>query len=174
MTKLYIANCSPQRQVVHYRLPENPKIHTQTIEIGRQVQFGNNELTDTEVNAIIAQLQIYGLIGISELARAKRGVPYIYSLNKPVPEKTFRDVIGFNQGVLTDAGKLFRQQAAVAVSNAMDSSTDDAGLTPIRALEMSVEEDASTTGEQDTKLLAEGLRVDRAQTAKPRGRKPRA
>lgn len=127
MSRLYIANVSEQTQVVCYRLDYNKKgdpevmrqfqpAKQQDIPPRRQVQIGGdfhmNQITD-----IVDQLEKYGLTAVVDVPRlGRKVVPYIYSIDKPVPADVMRKVRDNNRGIMAEQGHQRRLKAAVATN----------------------------------------------------------
>lgn len=63
--QLYVANYTKHRSEFIFLLPEAPAPHTQSIDAGHQILV-HGELTQLDVDAIIAQHARYGMINIIE------------------------------------------------------------------------------------------------------------
>lgn len=164
---LYIANCTQQAQDFVYRLPGAPNTRTQRIEIGQQMKI-SGDLERSVIDAIIEQHVPYGLKPADEVDRTRTFVGMCYSVDKPVSMERVRIALVSNNRALIERGREIRQQAAVAVNNAMEQEAP--GLT---ALEMSVVEEPSKSSGKDPEL-AEGVRVTRREQPGPvRGRNKR-
>lgn len=154
--RMHIANCSEQNQVLNYRLPEETKVRTQNLAIGRQIYIGDGDrdMTEPQISAVADQLGTFGLVHIKDLSRARGIIPYVWSDSIIAADVILR-VDQHNKGVLEGRGKLFREQAAIASNSTMENAG------PLNALEMSVEEDTSGSFKStDHKPVAEGFRRD--------------
>ena len=152
--KMFIANLTHQRQDFHYRLPEDGKIRKQMIEVGEQIQI-SGDLSTPEVDAIIAQHSIYGLINVTEIDRTQDFAGTCYSVGKPVDMQRVRYAIAHNQGVLEQRGVELRKEAAVAANNSIEEQ--HGGL---NALEMTIEEVSAKKDPTDA-TINEKIRVSR-------------
>jgi hypothetical protein len=153
MSTMYVANTTQQIQDFQFRLPMKDKVYKQSIDIGRQIKVAG-ELDTREVEAIIAQHSIYGMIEVSELDRAKPFVGLIYSLDKPVKAELISRAMNHNMGVLDARGQTIRQEAAVAINNNL--AEGDEGF---KAVEVEVIEVKAKKGGQD-RAVDELIRVD--------------
>ena len=154
--KLYIANLTHQRQDFQYRLPEDGKIRKQTIEIGEQIQI-SGDLNTPEIDAIIEQHAIYGLINVTDIDRTKAFAGTCYSVGKPVNMERVRYAILHNQEVLEERGRDLRKEAAVAANNSIEEQTQGG----LKALELSVEE--LPTKDKPDGDINEKIRVTRSE-----------
>lgn len=159
--QLYIANASMQVIDFCYRLPGNPSPRRQSIPIGQQIKI-SGDLTIEEMQAVINHHRQYGLVMMDE-AESVRGTfgGMIYSIDSPVPS----DQLGFARRVRLDAlieqGKQIRKEAAISVSNQIESNLgENMGL---NGLEMTVqEEDRKLIGDEEAGVrISEGVRVRR-------------
>ena len=144
MGYLHIANCLRQDQIIVYRLGVNregdvderlkfsaPK--SQTIKgcsdgrIRQEVLGG--DLHPNQMNQIIEQLEIYGLIAAMDVPNnlPKRQVPYIYNIGAPVPPEAMKAVYDHNFETKTYEGADRRKKAAVGANRAL---MDQTGNTP--------------------------------------------
>ena len=176
MARLFIANVSRQTQIVCYRLDYNKKgdladinrrfqpAKQQDIPPGRQVQIGG-DFHMNQIEDIVSQLQPYGLIGVEDVPRmaGRKVAPYVFNIDRPVPEDVMRRVRDGNSEVKTGEGKLRRQKAAVAtneiVQTTVAQSFAEKGIEaePPDRTDVSFEqEEQSPEGE---KRIEEGYRV---------------
>lgn len=151
--KLYVANCTNQVQDFIYRLPETASSRQQQIAIGGQVRI-SGDLGQKDIDAIVEQHSKYGLVDVGSIDRERQFMGMCYSVDKPVDLKYVERAFEFNLRRLEDMGRKFRQEAAVAVSNAVEEQ--GSGLT---ALEMSVIEEETKKNPNPT--ISEGTRVTR-------------
>lgn len=150
--RLYVANCTHQVHDFIYRLPENPAAMRQQINIGGQIMVAG-DLNSLQVDAVVNQHRRYGLVNVTEIDRTKNFIGVCYSLDKPVQIEKIRVALKHNNEVLTERGRKLRQEAALAVSQAMEDVAP--GLS---SLEMSVVEEPK---DGNTPTFAEGTRVTR-------------
>jgi len=74
--KIFIANCTKQDNLFAYRIPETAGVKTQAIRMGSQAQIPG-ELNHIQVEGIIEQHRIYGLVTVEEFERMKVFVPFV-------------------------------------------------------------------------------------------------
>lgn len=154
--KLYIANCTQQNQVVFYRVPENPSPRQQHIDIGGQVQI-SGDLNPFQIEAIISQLRPYGMVAVDEIDRAKPFIGLCYSVDKPVKVDFILRAHKHNADVLTELGKQYRQEAAVATNQAIEGTLQ--GQAKLNALDITIDEEPRKDGTATE--FSEGVRVTR-------------
>lgn len=159
--QLYIANCTRQVRQINFRLPEVSKNVQQTIPMLAQVRAGSPNLSRPDIDAIVEQLSRYGMVDIAKLGERKdptQQIPYVCSVDKPVPASVITQVDKHNRGTLIMRGKRVREEAAIASSNFIE---DNAPGT-LRTLETTVqEEDSGTmTHERGEEPVNVGLRVE--------------
>lgn len=174
MPDLYVANCSQQNQIVYFRRNFSAKgspVQTFTpptqreIAPGHQVKILAGEPMDT-VDSVTEQLRPYGLIGVTDIPRAKDVVPYIFNVDRPVTKTQIMQVMDHNTRVKIMDGKVRRQKAAVAsndlVTNTVANELARQGLPP-----ESMPDTAGTTvefeqleqSEAGEKRIEEGIHV---------------
>jgi hypothetical protein len=153
MTKVYIANCTPQNHTANFRGPESRKPLSLAIGSGRQVLAG--DLSTPEVDAMVDQLGRYGLVHVDEAGKSGRKVTFLYSTGTPLPASAILRVAERNKGILRDEGAERRKLSAVAANAVMNSDE-----TPIDKLETSIEEVSSGDFGGDSENIAEGIKID--------------
>lgn len=171
---LFIANCTAQVQDFSYRIPESPKLHSQSIPIGGQIELKN--LNPLQVEAIIRHHAKYGMVSVGEIDRTKPFAGLCYSLGKPITINRMQAAIEHNFEVLEARGEEQRAAAAIATHQRIEQEGS-----PIRALEMEVVEEKAgkllSGVDNPHKPVAKGVRVDRTSSgtaAKPeKGRRKR-
>lgn len=180
--KMYIANCTQQRQIFMYRLPETNGSgmmggqRQQDIEIGQQVIL-SGDLNKFQIDAVVDQHARYGLVAVEEIDRTKGAFTGLcYSIDKPVPVNKLLYVINANKGVLDLRGQEIRKEAAVAINDHVEKQMGDSvfGAKPpqLEKLEIEVEEKKFGTGPAH-EPLEEKLRVTRNEDPTPAPRQRR-
>lgn len=154
MPRLYIANCTPQPNDFIYRLPETTNFRMQRIEVYGQIVISSN-LSTPDINAIIDQHRVYGMIDAAELPRAKPFVGLCYSVDTPVKLDKIMFTIEHNREVLEEQGKTLRQEAAVVVNHVLASQPELAS--DYQGVEITVTEQV-TKNNPDADFY-EGIRV---------------
>lgn len=185
--KLYIANCTRQNQELYYRLDLDDEgaretqfrpANKQPIAPGRQVLVGGKAFLMTQVESIIKQLSVHGMIAVMEVPRARNKAPYVFNIEKPVPESIIRDVMDINAGVLTVDGQVRRKQAAVAVNDLVSSTINEQfaahGIPKEAKQTVDVEFEQLEQSEAGERRIEEGYRVrEGAPEKRGRGRPPK-
>lgn len=163
---MFVANCSRQKQIVNYRLPENPSPKSQEVPMGGQVRLGG-DLTTPQFAAVVEQLSRYGMTDVDRLSDGNGMViPLVYS-RTPIPASTMRTVMQHNADILTSMGKEIRKRAAIATAETINEHMDG-----LQELKMSVEEESQGSF-TDRDPLTEGLRVVRNEAPTPEPKAPR-
>lgn len=163
---MFIANCTLQVQDFQYRLPEKDKLFKQSIPIGQQIRV-SGDLTTKDIESIVEQHSPYGMVRADEIDRTKTFVGYCWSEKRIDMARVQRAIEG-NKLVLVERGKVIRQEAAIAVNNAVEN---EAGNDQLKSLEMTVQED---TKDKDREVH-ETVRVDRSEpSGAPRNSRRRA
>jgi hypothetical protein len=153
-----------------YRTPERTGIVTQTIPIGGQIRVAPNgvnaDLSPPEIDAIIDQHKMYGIVSVDDLS-GNRDSPFnglIYSVGKPISAEKLRRGMQKKDDALKAFGQRVRQEAALAVNSQIEEQIG----APLRQLEMSFAEEEPRGGyAEDLDHAAEGIRVTRSQNGPP-------
>ena len=106
--KLFIANGTKQVQVFMYWVAEAKSPRTQTIPVGAQIQI-TGDLSQPEIDSIIAQHVKYGLTAAEEVERSRSYSSLIYSVDRPVKTGLIERALAFNHNVLLLRGKKVRE-----------------------------------------------------------------
>lgn len=167
--RLYVANLSAQRVSFNYLVPDEQGAltgggyRTQDIPLGMQVAI-SGDLTQKQIDYIIKKHRKYGLVTHTEIRDQKDFTGTCYSIDMPVPRIAIADGLKLNLAVLTERGRQYRQEAAIAVSNAMETQLQESGRPEgLRELAMEVVEEEPRGGYQSEKPLGEGVLVSRAE-----------
>jgi hypothetical protein len=163
MPQLFIGNVTKQIQTFAYRLPERSGVIAQNIPIGGQIRVSPNgvnvDLTQFEIDAIINQHRMYGLMAIDEID--SKNVNFggtVYSIGKPLSVDRLRRAMIKYEEKLDAMGRKMRQEAALAVNSQIEEQIG----APLRQLEMSFSEEEPRGGfTDDANHIAEGIRVKR-------------
>lgn len=154
MTKVFLANPTPQNQQINVRMPESRKALAVTIPMGQQRELGNGVFEAPEIDTIVEQLGPYGLYRVDEIKRARTKITYILSIGRPVTTAEIEMAVARNRGELHEEGKKRRVEAALAANASMNTAE-----TPLNRMEMSVEE-ASPGSLPSEEPIGEGFRID--------------
>ncbi len=168
MPRLFIANCTRQRQEVFYRLDfssDGIRLERQApkkivIESGRQTSLDLKHISQS--NAIIDQLAKVGGRRVEEQGRLpKKVIPYLLAQDKTVPIKLIEQVHAHNMGVLNETSEVRRKHAAIAGSEVVQQAVAAANGT-INKFQAEVVQDTSDGAEmpRDAKPVDIGMEVD--------------
>lgn len=161
--KVYIANVTQQNHTINFRIPESRKPLSISIPMGQQRFVG--DFSPPEIDAMVDQLGPYGLAELGQADKKSR-LAYVFSVGTPVPSAAMARLIDQNKGILRKEGATRRQEAAVAAHNLMNTAD-----TPMKDVEVSVEEVDSGTLGNDSENIAEGVKIANVDdTASRRGR----
>lgn len=154
MSKVYIANCTPQNHTVNFRVPDSRKPLSLNIMAGRQIEVPGDVSTPA-LDAMVEQLGRYGLVPVDEAGKVGGKVTFLYSVGSPVTASAILRAAERNKGILREEGKKRRIASAVAANQVMNSDE-----TPINNLETSIEEVTSGDLGNDSEEIAEGVKID--------------
>ena len=117
--KLYLVNVSKQIQEFWFWQPDAPTargpVHMR-IHPGFQAQLGG-DMPSSDVVAIIAQHEKYGLVSVTEAIDARRPCGLVYSLDAPASAEDMRDLIANNAVLATrETGRLHEEAAAATLA----------------------------------------------------------
>jgi hypothetical protein len=176
MPDLYIANASPQKVEFYYRLRGTPAARYQPIPIGGQVKI-SGELSDLDIKDIIDQHARYGFVPAHEAHKVAGNFGgLVYSIGTPVAVSKIMDAASVRLEKLKKEGEIIRKEAAVSLSNQMETELGETAT--LNSLAISIqEEDRRLIGDEaPTGRLSEGFLVSRqaeANQAPRRGRPPK-
>ena len=110
------------------------------------------DLHFSQIEDIVQQLNVFGAKGVVDLkGRLTEFVPYLFNIDKAIPEDLIRMVADHNKGVKINEGALRRQQAALAASDALEAQISQ----PVQTFEVEMEQ--LEVSENDESSIAEGL-----------------
>lgn len=161
---LYIANCTQQVQMFNYRPLGSMQQQFRQIGIGQQVKLGSPTWGTADIDHIIAQHTIYGMVRVDEIDRTRHFAGLCYDVDRPVPVAKVMHTIETNQQVLTRRGEEQRADAAVMVNHGMEKALGDIGAevtaTHVEVAEFEPSREARGRGAVDPQL-SETITVDR-------------
>lgn len=173
---MYVSN--PTKQVIdfQYRIADISSAHwklsnlrSQKIAIGGQIKISGNLTTD-DIELIIKHHSKYGMVSVNDAHKTKKYIPYIYSLDKPIPAPIIEHAVNHNDTVLKLRGMELRKEAAVAESIRLENSLQESGRPEaLHSFETSVVEE-NFKGREDAEPIAEGVRVIRDKTVNKKRR----
>lgn len=168
MTDLYIANCTKQVHDFLYRIPENNKIFSRTIEPGSQIKI---TAALNVVESIIRQHERYAIIRASEVKNGAQFSGQIYQLDMPIDIEAIRRGIGARDTALGMQSQAAREVSAVALDDTLTRIGQQGGA-KVTGVEVEIVEQPKGPADTSEKLhqRIEVQREGRPQP-KPRGRR---
>jgi hypothetical protein len=171
MSELYIGNATRQFLDFYYRMPESNQSRVQKIRPGGQIKI-SGDLTTAAIDVIVDQHKKYGLTRVSEIDRTKDFSGICYDVDRPIRVDSLRRAMDKKIDVLVAKGKEIRKLAAIANSNALETSLEESGRPEgLRELDTSIVEENPT--EDSEQSVSEGIKVVADGHAPPRGRASR-
>ena len=166
--KLYVANCTQQNIDFVYRVSEpSNSVRRQPIPIGGQILI-SGLLSEGDVNHIVNQHAVYGMVRVDEIDHAKPFIGLCYDVDRPVPAKRIIYALEHNQDVLIGLGKKIREESAIALNNQVEAGLQHSGLPgTVQKIEVSAVEEATPSNPSPT--FGEGVRVLRSATPEAGG-----
>jgi hypothetical protein len=138
MAKLYVANCTKQRHEFLYRAPEQKNHIKEPIEIGSQIMVWKDAPRE-ELQGIIEQHEMYGLVPVAEIDRTKHFVGMCYQWDRPVDVNKIMYTVENNDTVLEEAALEKRKEAAQVISQSLGQIAQDAGNS-LNTVELEIQE----------------------------------
>jgi len=165
--ELYVANCSKQDFDFTYMLPENPRPFLHRIRAGSQVKIQG---TSTEVDQIVKQHTVYGMMNVDEV---KKGFGSLaYRIGKPISVDAIENGFTQKDQEAIDRAQNARNITAAAADGILSTKAQEMGLKQKSGLEIEVVEEKRNAGDNESKfeqtieVVREGV-----QPIKSRGRK---
>lgn len=164
MARLYVTNVTRQRMIVFYRLDAGqtngnftpPK--QQAIEPGRYSPVGG-ELDKQQLDMIIGQLNVYGMVGEVDVPNNLRGIhALVFNIDRPVSERAVRALVAHNLQAKVEEGEMRRERAAIGANEALSNAVQNAELPPPPEFDLEVEQMEQTS---DEKRIEKGFHVKR-------------
>lgn len=157
---LFIANCTNQVRVFHFRIPEMPSPWQVTIPIGGQVKLPAppGGFNPPQAEYVMKQLRKAGGAPLHE--RSNQRISLLWS-EKPIPVTPLYLAVEENQSRLKVDGEQLRKEAAVAVDSQVQALGDVHHFQPPEAIEMTVVEEESKSN--PSPQFGEALRVSKTE-----------
>lgn len=124
--KLFIANCTKQNADFTYRIPETQKLTSQPILAGQQIEV-YKDTSAHELQAIIDQHTMYGLVAAKDVKRTEAFIGMCYSLGQPVDIEAVMLAAEHNDEVLEKRGQEIREQLTGAIDHQVKTEAQEAG-----------------------------------------------
>lgn len=175
--QLYIANVSLQNVTFCFRVPEENGIKQVSIRPGAQQMIYSRNLTEAQMNAIIEQGRIYGLVAHNEVDRAREKSPMVFSVGKEVPFSKIQHMMMNNHGALSKEGETTRKLAAISAHAAIEAPNSDIDLAKqadVEIIEQPTKRGEAVTVEERMRVPSEKYRVAPSDVSVTRGKRARA
>jgi hypothetical protein len=184
--KLYVANATKQVQQFWYtsRLANGTlKQVRQDIMEGGQIQIqwdGSGIMQPEDIDYVVGQHAIYGLLDVAEIDRAKPFVGLCYSIDKPIPAMKIQKLMVHNQGVLEERAEDTLKSTALANSQLLENKVERVArdarrpIPAIGDLEISITEESSSGTPAKTNFFRDGKQASggiKVSSGAPHGRK---
>jgi hypothetical protein len=127
MTSLFIANISNKHNEFTFSLPGNPQLRRVIIPAGKQAEVLKNAQRE-EVDAVVSQHTVYGLVEQSQVAKIDKFSGALYSLDKPVKIENMEIGVERNTDFLLEEGYELRKLAAIAIDAKFSEIVADSHL----------------------------------------------
>lgn len=174
--KLFVANTSHQPYQFTFRVPESNKRLDRSVARGTQVLAF--EGTSSEVEGIISQHSVYGLLEAREAKRRHKNYHGIcYSIDVPVKIEQFNDIHDANYEALEDRGKAIRRQAGMHtahdIRNAVSQASETGLSVSVGDTSMEFQDENEAGGPQEFNERIQYQDRPGEQRSAPRGRRGR-
>jgi len=121
MSKVYVANASPQNHEFQYRIPEVNKTRKITIPQMKQVVLPD-DMSAEQISAVVSQHEVYGFVSSDDVKNGKTRKSHtrlVYSIDRPVSSLIIDALYQNNYKILDASGKDTRKTMAIAANNAV-------------------------------------------------------
>ena len=163
--ELYIANCTKQDHQFTYMLFENPRPFMERIRAGSQVKIqGSNN----EIDQIIKQHEIYGLIPVEKIKGNFSGMAY--RIDKPINVEAIENGITVRDQTMIDRATEARKITAVASDQKISETAQQMGLKQKAPLEVEIIEEKKHFADNEPKFEQTIEVVKEGVAPKSRGR----
>ena len=179
--RMYIANCGKQFREVWFRIPGFKDPRMLAIGVLSQEQV-SGDLLPEEVDAIVEQLGIYGMVHVNDIDRNRdMEVSMIYQVDKPITAHKIGHALEHNQAIMERKGEETRRAAAIKTNEFLDHQLRDNELPNLKMLEMTIEEKKPRWGAEfpsvtkffrQGKERGDGIRVSRGEEGESSGKRP--
>jgi len=163
---LYIANCSKQDFLFTYMLPENQRPFSHKIRAGGQIKLVQNQ---PEVDAIIKQHQLYGMMEVTKVKRGFGGLCYRFS--KPISVEAIEAGITQSDDENIRRAQEAREITAAAQDQIISTKAQEMGIKQNGGIEFEILEDKKNAADQGEKFDQKLEVIHEGDLRKPRGRK---
>lgn len=144
---LYIANCSKQDFLFTYMLPENIRPFSHKIRAGAQMKLVQ---TQSEVDIIIKQHEIYGLMEVTKVKKGFGGL--CYRIGKPISVEAIEAGISQSDQENIDRAQEARNITAAAQDQIISMKAQEMGIKQKGGIEFEIVEDKKNAADQSEKF----------------------
>ena len=135
--QLFIGNVSRQNLTFCFRVPEEQGIKQVMIPPGSQRQIYSPNLTKQQVDGIIDQGRIYGMVAADEVDRARQQTPMVYSVGKEISFAKIQKLMVTNHDALLRQGDQTRKEAAIISHHNIENPNSDVHFDKVADVEIS-------------------------------------
>ena len=154
--KLHIANCSPQRHLFNYKLPERRQPFARNIPAGSQIAI---EGQDTDVAAIIDQHERYGLVEVTKIPKDFSGL--CYSIGREIKVSKISDGYEARLEFLDERAERIVEESAVVINNDIKNAAVNHGQEQQDGLEMTIQSEPLDPEQDDKAPVKRNLKVSK-------------
>ena len=154
--KLHIANCSPQRHLFNYKLPERRQPFARHIPAGSQIAI---EGQDTDVAAIIDQHERYGLVEVTKIPKDFSGL--CYSIGREIKVSKISDGYEARLEFLDERAERIVEESAVVINNDIKNAAVNHGHEQQDGLEMTIQSEPLDPEQDDKAPVKRNLKVSK-------------
>lgn len=137
---LWIGNATRQIYHFNYRVPDVAQPRTLRLDPGRQDRI--RDLTTEEVDFIVKNHLIYGLIPQDEIDQTQEFHGTCYAVDKPITAQRFSYLLDRNLDELVERGRTIRRENAVAQTMTINQHLSESGRPErVQAMDMTVQQE---------------------------------
>ncbi|OMQ26902.1 hypothetical protein [Serratia oryzae] len=152
--KLHIANCSPQRHLFNYKLPERRQPFARHIPAGDQITL---EVQDTDITAIIDQHERYGFVDVTKIPKDFSGI--CYSIDREIKVSKIKDGYEARIEFLDDRAEKIIEESAVVINNGIKNAAVNHGQEQQDGFEMSINSEPLDPEQDDKSPVKKNVKV---------------
>ena len=145
--ELFIANCTKQDHQFTYMLFENTRPFMERIRAGAQIKIKG---THDEIDQIIKQHEVYGLIPVEKIKGKFSGMAY--KLDKPINVEAIENGIDVRDQTIIDRATEARKITAVASDQHISEKAQQMGLKQKAPLEIEIVEEKKNFTDNEPKF----------------------
>ena len=154
--KLHIANCSPQRHLFNYKLPERRQPFARHIPAGGQIFI---EGQDTDITAIIDQHERYGFVDVADIPKDFSGI--CYSINREIKVSKISDGYEARLEFIDERAEKIIEESAVVINNEIKNVAVNHGQEQKDGLEMTINSEPLDPEQDDKSPVKKNVKVSK-------------